>query len=112
MNDHHSGKSHNCHILWSVGLISCMGEEIKKGVSEEFMSLRSSAKHKASVGTSLSSSLVLHSKFKEHDYLGDKCGTGGLVIRALICLDYCCSSTYMLSLSLFISLSLRLTVFL
>lgn len=99
--------SHDYRILWSVGLMSYMGgEEIKKGVSEEFMSLRSSAKHKASVETTLSSSLVLHIV---HDYLGDSVE---LVIRASMRLDYCCSSTSMLSLPLFISLSFRLTVFL
>ena len=70
---------HDYRILWSVGLTSCyMGEEIKKGVSEEFMSLRSSAKHKASVETALSSSLVLHNNLKVHDYLGDSVELVGL----------------------------------
>ena len=70
---------HDYRILWSVGLTSCyMGEEIKKGVSEEFMSLRSSAKHKASVETALSSSLVLHNNFKVHDYPGDSLELVGL----------------------------------
>lgn len=70
---------HDYRILWSVRLTSCyMGEEIKKGVSEEFMSLRSSAKHKASVETTLSSSLVLHNNFKVHDYPGDSLELVGL----------------------------------